>query len=54
MMSKDGKTGFRVEYDGRNGAHINVWNGKEKGPHITFEGTEKEVNNIIKNYIKQR
>lgn len=30
MRASDGKTGFRVEFDGRSGAHINVWSGKEK------------------------
>ena len=38
MKTADGSVGFRVEYDARNGAHINVWAGKEKGPHFTFEG----------------
>jgi len=28
MKSADGKSGFRVEYDDRHGAHINVWSGK--------------------------
>ncbi len=44
MFSGDGKTGFRIEYDSRNKAHINVFSGKEKGPHFTFENaTEKTV-----------
>lgn len=52
MQSLDGKIGFRVEYDARSGAHINVWFGKEKGPHFEFEATEEMVNNIVKRFIK--
>jgi hypothetical protein len=44
------KTGFRVETDARNGAHINVWHGKEKGPHIKFNASEKTINKIHKRY----
>ena len=40
--TQDGEIGFRVEFDNRNGAHINVWNGKEKGPHILFNGSKKQ------------
>jgi RHS repeat-associated protein len=50
--TKDGKTGFRVEYDGKNGAHINVWSGKTKGPHFQFKGNEKTVLQIIKRFKK--
>jgi hypothetical protein len=46
----DGKKGFRVEYDERNGAHINVWNGKEKGPHFKFNASEKTVNKLHARY----
>ena len=49
----DGKnSGFRVEYDKKNGAHINVFSGKEKGPHFTFPASEKTVNKIQKKYEK--
>lgn len=49
----DGKnSGFRVEYDEKNGAHINVFSGKEKGPHFTFPATEKTVSKIQKKYEK--
>lgn len=44
MQTWDGKTGFRVEFDDRSGAHINVWPAKEKGPHYTFDANEKTVN----------
>ncbi|HEY4436792.1 MAG TPA: PAAR-like domain-containing protein [Lelliottia sp.] len=40
MTTADGKTGFRVEYDERSGAHINVFSGKEKGEHYQFDATE--------------
>jgi len=50
MQTIDGKTGFRVEYDARSGAHINVWSGKEKGPHYEFEASEKTVKKIQKRY----
>lgn len=53
MRTADGKTGFRVEFDSRNGAHINVFSGKLKGPHFKFSGTEKSVNNIHKRFNKQ-
>lgn len=52
MSSADGKQGFRVEYDNRNGAHINVWSGKEKGPHFRFNASEETVNQIIKRFSK--
>jgi hypothetical protein len=49
----DGKnSGFRVEHDEKNGAHINVFSGKEKGPHFTFPASEKTVNKIQKKYEK--
>ena len=46
----DGKTGFRVEFDQRNGAHINVFSGKEKGPHFTFKGSPRTVRKIQGRY----
>jgi len=46
MQTADGKTGFRVEFDDRNGAHINVWSGKEKGPHFNFDASERTVTKI--------
>ena len=54
MMTADGKVGFRVEWDTRVGAHINVWNHHlPKGtstPHFTFPATEKTVNKLIKQF----
>jgi RHS repeat-associated protein len=46
-------SGFRVEYDEKHGAHINVFSGKEKGKHFTFPGSEKTVNKIQKKYEKK-
>jgi len=51
MQTIDGKTGFRIEFDRRSGAHINVWSGKEKGPHIKFEGDQKHVNNLVQRFM---
>ena len=51
MQSVDGRAHFRIEFDGRNGAHINVQYGKEKGPHFKFEGDQKMVNNITKRFF---
>ncbi|WP_339426248.1 RHS repeat-associated core domain-containing protein [Photorhabdus heterorhabditis] len=48
MTTADGKTGFRIEYDERSGAHINVFSGKEKGEHFLFDATEKTVTKLQK------
>ena len=53
MSTADGKVGFRVEFDERNGAHINVWRGKKKGPHFTFDASEKTVGQITKRFRKR-
>lgn len=52
MKTADGSIGFRVEYEARNGAHINVWAGREKGPHFTFEGNPSMVDQIVKQFVK--
>ena len=46
MTTIDGKTGFRVEYDERSGAHINVFSGKDKGEHFMFDAPESVVTKI--------
>jgi hypothetical protein len=46
MSTADGEVGFRVEFDARNGARINGWSGKEKGPHFGFKGNQSTVNKI--------
>ena len=55
MSTADGKVGFRVEFDKRSGAHINAWDhnapkGKQKSPHFTFEGDQRTVNKIIRQF----
>ena len=50
MQTSNEKVGFRVEFDERSGAHINVWAGKEKGPHFQFAGSEKTVERIQNPY----
>jgi RHS repeat-associated protein len=46
MQTANGKVGFRIEFDDRSGAHINVWAGKEKGPHFQFKATEATVTKL--------
>lgn len=43
MHTQDGSSGYRLEFDSQNHAHINVWSGKIKGPHYTFPGNESDV-----------
>ncbi len=50
MTSMDDKIGFRVEHDVRCGAHINTFNGKEEGPHFTFDSSENSVKKIQKHF----
>ncbi|WAX80208.1 polymorphic toxin-type HINT domain-containing protein [Streptomyces sp. KMM 9044] len=45
-QTANGKVGFRIEFDDRHGAHINVWAGKEKGPHFQFNATESAVTKL--------
>ena len=53
MKSADGKSGFRVEFDERHGAHINVWSGKKKET-FTFQGKQSTVDEIVKQFVKER
>ncbi|WP_328427491.1 polymorphic toxin-type HINT domain-containing protein [Streptomyces sp. NBC_00443] len=46
MQTANGKAGFRIEFDERSGAHINVWSGKEKGPHFQFNASEATVTKL--------
>ncbi|SUG28050.1 Teneurin-2 Ten-2; Tenascin-M2; Ten-m2; Protein Odd Oz/ten-m homolog 2 [Salmonella enterica subsp. arizonae] len=48
MTTADGKTGFRIEYDERSGAHINVFSGKDKGEHFLFDASESVVTKLQK------
>lgn len=52
MQSADEKSGFRVEFDQRHGAHINVWSGKQKETFI-FEGNQAMVDQIVKQFVKE-
>ena len=45
MKTADGKVGFRIEYDARSKAHINVWSGKTK-EHILFDASENTVTKL--------
>jgi RHS repeat-associated protein len=53
MKSADGKSGFRVEFDERHGAHINVWSGRQKDT-FTFEGNRSAVDQIVKQFVRER
>nr|WP_329959636.1 RHS repeat-associated core domain-containing protein [Pseudomonas sp. AF03-9] len=53
MQTADGKTGYRIEHDERNGAHINVWSGKKKGPHYLFDSSPKTVIRLTKRFEKK-
>lgn len=48
MTTADGKTGFRIEYDERSGAHINVFSGKDKGEHFLSDASESIVTKLQK------
>jgi hypothetical protein len=43
MRTLGGASGYRLEFDTRSGAHINVWHHKMKGPHILFQGNQQDV-----------
>jgi hypothetical protein len=43
MQNFDASAGYRIEFDDRTGAHINVWCHKTKGPHYLFPGNKKAV-----------
>jgi len=48
----EGGGGYRIEFDARSGAHINVEAGKLKGPHIQFEGNQKTVNTLVRRLFR--
>ena len=57
MQTEDGTLGFRVEYDDRNAAHINVWDYNapkplQKGPHFKFPRDESLVRSIIQRFSR--
>ena len=43
-----GAVGFRVEFDARSGAHVNVINRKAIGPRLRFKGNLKSVNTLLR------
>jgi hypothetical protein len=45
---KDGKVGYRIEWDPKIGGHINVFSGKTIGPHFTFGGNLADVEAILR------
>lgn len=49
-QSANGKQGFRVDYDTSKGAHINWWNGKQKGA-MHFNGDFEQVKRIVNNEV---
>jgi RHS repeat-associated protein len=52
MKSADGKSGFRIEFDERHGAHINVWSGKQKHT-FTFDGNQSMVDRLVRQFIRE-
>jgi hypothetical protein len=46
MRSLDGTGGYRVEFDNRSQAHINVWSHSQKGPHYSFPGNDAAVRSL--------
>jgi RHS repeat-associated protein len=48
LTNAAGNIGFRIEWDPKIGAHINVFNRKVIGPHLTFPGNEKSVKTLLR------
>ena len=48
MESANGKRGYRIDWDDKSGAHINWWNGKEKGA-VPFTGDLDQAMRIVDN-----
>lgn len=47
VQLKAGNIGYRIEFDARSGAHINVFAGKEKGPHFMISNMNRAALNAI-------
>lgn len=43
MRTIDGSSGYRIEFDPRSGAHINLWSRKLQKAHFMFPGNEQDV-----------
>jgi RHS repeat-associated protein len=50
QKSADGSRGFRIDYDSNKGAHVNWWNGKQKGA-IPFDGGLDHAKRIVDNVM---
>lgn len=48
MRSLDGSGGYRIEFDARRKAHINVWCHRQRGPHLCFPGNEFAVRSVFR------
>jgi hypothetical protein len=46
IRTSDGSGGYRIEFDDRSHAHINVWCHSRKGPHYAFPGNENSVRSV--------
>ena len=46
MRTLDKSAGYRIEFDDRCSAHINIWTHYEHGPHCIFPGNEQAVKAI--------
>ncbi|MCM8531298.1 MAG: polymorphic toxin-type HINT domain-containing protein, partial [Lentisphaeraceae bacterium] len=56
MTTADGRVGFRIEFDERSGAHINVFDhnapkGQQKGPHYKFNASRETVYKLYKQFF---
>lgn len=49
MRTLDRSGGYRIEFDDRSQAHINVWSHHAHGPHLHFPGNE----NVVKSLWRQ-
>ncbi len=45
---RHGDIGYRIEFDARSQAHINVFAGKEVGPHFTFSQSEADMLAVLR------
>ena len=50
MESVDRSREWRIDWDESKGAHINWWNGKQKGA-ITFTGDLEQAKRIVDNKV---
>jgi hypothetical protein len=45
---RHGNIGYRIEFDAPNKAHINVFSGKDIGPHFTFSQNEADMAAVLR------